>query len=236
MNSAMKNRWNNLAGKLRVIYLEKKIPESKIQTDLKYLGEAYRFTEERWLAQLQSTVPKVVMLSEAPLFGENKNYFYNPDTAPSSFFQFDDAKAVAGDDFARSKKFECAREKKQFLIDAVTSNGFLILDLFPYALNEGTALNYDVGKKIYCNIFRETIADHLCIKLDLIKEACKCSNPPLFLYRYKRLKDRLDNEVKGVFCCKRLDAKINSVGGKSMSLDRQILANEMKRGRDLHSR
>ncbi len=129
MNSNIKSRWDNLAEKLNVIYQEEN-KGSRIQADLKYLGMAYRFTEERWLAQLQNTVPKVVMLSEAPLFGENKNYFYNPDTAPSSFFWFDDAKAVAGNDFAHGKKFECARERKQFLIKAVTCNGLLILDLF----------------------------------------------------------------------------------------------------------
>jgi hypothetical protein len=230
MNSHIQSRWKMLAKKLRAIYKNQGKDEDIIKRDLDYLGEAYRFTEKLWLAQLRKKVPKVVMLSEAPLFGENRNYFYNPETPPSAFFHFNDAKAVAGEAFADGKKFDCDEKKKAFLIETVTKNGFLILDLFPYALNKKTALNYrnGVGKKIYRNIFRETIVDHLSIKLDLIKEACKRSNPPLFLYRYKRLKDHLDHDVKGVFCCKGLDAEINSVGGKNMSLDRPLLGNAIK--------
>jgi hypothetical protein len=221
MISDMKSRWDNLAEKLRVIYHEEN-KDSRIHADLKYLSEAYQFTEKLWLAQLQSAVPKVVMLSEAPLFGESKNYFYKPDTAPSSFFWFDDAKAVAGNDFANGKKFECAGERKQFLIKAVTSNGFLILDLFPYAFNANdTVLNYrNARKELYLRIFRDSIGDHLCKKLDLINEKCNHSNPPLFLFRYKRLKDRLEYDIKGVL---KRSAEIELIAGKNMSLDREAL-------------
>ncbi len=227
MNSDMKNRWDNLAGKLSVIYQEEN-QSSRIQADLKYLSKAYQFTEKLWLTQLQSTVPKVVMLSEAPLFGENRNYFYNPDTAPSSFFWFDDAIALAGNDFAHGKKFECARERKQFLIKTVTTKGFMILDLFPYALNANdTALNYRKARKeLYLRIFSDSLDDHLSKKLDLINEKCNSSKPPLFLFRYKRLKDRLDQVIKARCISKNLiekNAEIESIGGENMSLDRELL-------------
>ncbi len=94
-------------------------------------------------------------------------------------------------------------------------------------MNQTTALNYlKVRKQLYLRIFRDSLDDHLCKKLDLINEKCNCSNPPLFLFRYKRLKNRLDEDIKNVLYFKNLiemNADIESIGGKNMSLDREVL-------------
>lgn len=226
MTNVTKSRWEKLAYKLCAIYKDEQICEGIAKKDIEYLQDAYLFTEKLWYSQfekLPNKAPVVVMLSEAPLFGAKKNYFYNPDTAPSAFFWLNDARAVAGDDVAFDKQFECAKEKKQFLIDIVTRSGLLILDLFPYALNEkDTALNYrKIRTDLYLKIFSESCCDHLAEKLDLIKDKCKGSNPT-FLFRYKRLKDRLEEKL----CSNELvtnNKKIDSVNGENMSLNRSHL-------------
>jgi len=228
MNSDTKNRWKNLAKKLCDIYKDEN-RENQFKVDLHYLSKAYFFTEKLWYKQfnlLPNQVPKVVMLSEAPLFGDDRSYFYNPDTAPTAFFWSKDAIAVVGEGFADCKKLE----EKQFLINSVTDKGFLILDLFPYSLNKNhTNINYhDARKSLYLRIFQDSLEDHLRKKLDLIE---KCSIPPLFLFRYKRLKNRLHDAVAKELRSRNLlgeDAKIESVGGSNMSLDRQRLADAIK--------
>ena len=223
MNCNAKNRWDALAKKLPDIYKVK--GQILDKAELRYLKKAYLDTERLWLSQLESMVPKVVLLSEAPLYGANKNYFYNPDTPPSAFFWFNDARAVAGEDFSQGKKFKNARKKKQFLINSANDSGLLILDLFPYAFNENTALNYrKVSKELYQRIFQDSVKEHLREKLDLIRE--KCSKSPLFLYRYDRIKVRINEYVASELCSKKLLVKntaIASVGGTNMSLDRKSL-------------
>jgi hypothetical protein len=224
---SFKQSWDILAKPIRNIYANNgghnKIETNKIEADIKYLGDAYLYTEARWQEQLRKIVPKVILLSEAPLFGENKNYFYNPDTAPSGFFWFNDAEPVAGKNFALGEKIE-RRERKQFLLKTLSKNGFLILDLFPYALNDNTALSYKtISKENYLTIFKASSDEHLSKKLDLVKSKCKGSRLPLFLFRYKRLKEHLDQELRDMLVTKGLlekDAIIDSIGGKNMSLDR----------------
>src|SRR5579859_6259829 len=99
-----------------------------------YVKNAFVATE-RMLAENFAKVATVrlVMLSEAPLFGSNRRYFYNAVTPFGAFFHFRDAEAILGQDFAKG------RTGKEFLLAELARAGFIILDLFPFALNASLA-------------------------------------------------------------------------------------------------
>ncbi len=98
-----------------------------------YLKKAFLATERMWTENfVKVATVRLVMLSEAPLFGSNRRYFYNAATPFGAFFHFRDAEAILGDCFAKE------RTGKEFLLAELARAGFVILDLFPFALNQST--------------------------------------------------------------------------------------------------
>ena len=96
-----------------------------------YLKDAFVATERMWAEQFAKvTTVRFVLLSEAPLFGSNSRYFYNAATPFGAFFHFRDAEAILGRGFAKE------RVSKEFLLAELARAGFIILDLFPFALNK----------------------------------------------------------------------------------------------------
>jgi hypothetical protein len=76
-----------------------------------YLKKAFVATERMWAENVAKVATvRLVMLSEAPLFGTAERYFYNTATAFSSFFHFRDAEAILGHGFAKE------RTGKRFLL------------------------------------------------------------------------------------------------------------------------
>ena len=60
-----------------------------------YLKAAFIASERMWEENLAKVATvKLVMLSEAPLFGAAQRYFYNTATRLSSFFYFKDAEEI----------------------------------------------------------------------------------------------------------------------------------------------
>jgi len=158
---------------------------------------------------------RLVMLSEAPLFGAGERYFYNPTTPFGAFFHFKDAEVILGPGFANG------RNGKQFLLPELGRAGFMILDLFPFALNEDDtpSITYralSAGR--YRRLFERTAPRYFDRKRDLILER----GAPTFLFRYgtlqRRLGDLVDAELAG-----RNIPPAQSVGGTNMSLDREKL-------------
>jgi hypothetical protein len=93
-----------------------------------YLKKAFVATERMWAENLARVATvRLVMLSEAPLFGTEERYFYNTATSFGGFFHFQDAEAILGEGFAKG------RPSKAFLLPALARAGFIILDLFPFA-------------------------------------------------------------------------------------------------------
>lgn len=176
--------WNNIEDSLILTYKNNKKEISNLEID--YLKKAFFFTENLWLEQFNKIDKiKFVLISEAPLFGPNKSYFYNPETKFSSFFYFKDIEAF---DIQYQKK---DYNNKQFVINALNKRGFIILDIFPYALNQNnTQLNYNTLKRSdYKELFTSNLDNYINTKLEFIKS--KSSNNIVFSYRYKRLKDQL---------------------------------------------
>ena len=67
------------------------------QTDNAYLENAYKDIEHLWLDNLAliKTV-NYLMIAEAPLWGKDKSYIYNPDTPNSQFFYKQDIGEILG--------------------------------------------------------------------------------------------------------------------------------------------
>ena len=134
-----------------------------------------------------------MLLSEAPLFGTNETYFYNPDSHFTSFFHFNDAMAVLGESFADGHQFLDDRAKKEFLHAELANAGVIILDIFPFALNpRHTLITYrNLSAKEYETLFLRT--SDLYFKPKLTK--LMGDRIPHFAFRYQRVAKRLERQV-----------------------------------------
>jgi hypothetical protein len=181
-----------------------------------YLKKAFVETERMWGENFaRVTTVRLVMLSESPLFGTDERYFYNAATRFGSFFYFQDTEAILGHGFAKGHR--C----KEFLLPALARAGFIILDLFPFALNRVDTPSITYGRmpaSRYRDLFQRTARFYFDRKRDLILE----HGTPLFLFRYGRLHQRLGDLVDAELA-KRNIGSAQSIGGTNMSLDREKL-------------
>lgn len=159
------------------------------------------------------------MISEAPLFGESRNYFYNLNSKFSSFFYFKNIEAF---NISYTKE---DYNNKEFVLNILNENGFIILDLFPYALNKvDTQINYNSLKsKQYQKLFQIVVQSYLDKKLSLIKG--KSFKDTIFIYRYKRLKEKLSGILESELVNLNLIEKgeILDTLNNNMSLDKDKL-------------
>jgi hypothetical protein len=181
-----------------------------------YLKAAFIASERMWEENFAKVATvRLVMLSEAPLFGAAQRYFYNTATRLSSFFYFRDAEAILGGGFAKGQS------GKQFLLPELARVGFIILDVFPFALNEHDTPSIDYRKmsaRRYRELFQRTASLYFDRKRDLILQLGR----PQFLFRYEKLKKRLGDLVDMELVKTGL-SPTQSVGGTNMSLDREKL-------------
>jgi hypothetical protein len=212
MKNEVTDNWNGLEQVLKNCAPNLSILECK------YLKNAFFRTEQLWcenFAQVKKV--RLVMLSEAPLFGDDERYFYNPTTRFGAFFHFNDAEAILGEGFGNGMNFNCLEEKKQFLLRELAKAGFVVLDLFPFALNKSdTSISYtNLTTREYQRLFREAIPMYFRRKLDLFLER----DSPKFVFRYRRLQRNIGElELAGLKM-----APAHSVHGKNMSLNREML-------------
>ncbi|THD65863.1 hypothetical protein E7Z59_14885 [Robertkochia marina] len=170
---------DHLRKPLETIYSEKGIKE-QLDKDWAYLKNAYTGIEDFWHDQFDEIKQvKYVMFSEAPLWGEKKNYIYNPETKLTQFFYKSDLEVASNTTLVSKEDF--LRKLREI--------GFLILDLSPYALNEkDTSVNYkNISQKHYKKLILETRDQFLNNKLDLIKK--KSNSDVTFIFRYLRVKN-----------------------------------------------
>jgi len=180
----MKINWNEI--ETAIIDYYKEINLEITSNELNYLKNAFEFIEKLWEEQFKKIKEiKYIMISEAPLFGKEQKYFYNPNSKFSSFFYFTNIEAF---DIQYTKQ---DYNNKKFILDILNEKGFLILDLFPFALNKvDTQINYNsVNHKEYQKLFQINLNSYLIKKLNLVKT--KCDENTTIFYRYKRLKKKL---------------------------------------------
>ncbi len=215
-------QWKRLEDVLSKTYHEHGL-QGRFTHDKDYLKYAFERTEEMWEennAKVHDV--RLVMLSEAPLFGDAETYFYNPSTKFTSFFHFNDAEAILGKDFSKDIRF-IGYNKKTVLHEMLAEAGFVVLDLFPFALNEKkTGLTYRRLPAVeYDNLFND-----LC-DLYFLPKLVRLTNGkvPWFIFRYKRLRDNVGARVAKELAEMGKDKAtiIESIHGTNMSLSREKL-------------
>ena len=181
-----------------------------------YLKNAFLATERMWTENfVKVATVRLVMLSEAPLFGSNRRYFYNAATPFGAFFHFRDAEAILGDGFAKE------RTGKEFLLAELARAGFVILDLFPFALNPvdtPSATYRKMSASRYRQLFQRTASLYFDRKRDVVLQRGR----PLFVFRYGAT-SRVLGDLVNAELAKRDIVPAESIAGTNMPLDRNRL-------------
>jgi hypothetical protein len=220
--------WQPLSHLLHNVYSDLELSHH-FASDAAYLKSAFDFTEALWHRQLaMMSDVKIVMLSEAPLFGNKQTYIYNPHSPPTAFFHFNDLQALSCNS-SDKKALQSHPTKKAFLVDQLAEKGLIVMDIFPFAFNPNdAAINYrKMSNQIYFRLLSESAPYYLIPKIQLVRE--KAEKSPLFVYRYKKLFQKTNRFVEALFVqhgIKPEGFKIESIHGENMSLDR----NKLKKG------
>jgi hypothetical protein len=225
----MHNQWGEISEKLYKIYKKENIVNS-FQGDEEYLRNAFFYIEKLWDEQFDKIDEiKVILISEAPLFGDNKSYIYNVNTAPSSFFHFEDITAFPTWD-KNIIQPTLIQEKKRLMLQEFQKNGLIILDIFPFAFNDNdTKLNYrKMNTKLYKELLEVTRQNYLLPKLN--KCFSKLTNDSKFVYRYKRLYEKTGNHFDSVLnsVSSEIIYTTDTINGDNMSLNRNKLKSLLK--------
>lgn len=159
---------------------------SCFENDNQYLENSFEKIKNLWLENLEK-IGRVnyIMIAEAPLWGSENKYIYNPRTNNSQFFYKGDLEDTLG------IKIE---DKLEFL-KICNSIGLVILDISPFALNsKNTAINYrKMGIKKYKNLVENTLPYYFDKKIHFIKP--KISGEVKVFFRYKRVKKNFEKVV-----------------------------------------
>ncbi|MCP4763469.1 MAG: hypothetical protein GY870_16975, partial [archaeon] len=170
--------------------------------DEKYLSVAFKEIEKIWM-QNYNEITKInyVMLSEAPLWGERKNYIYNPIIKNTQFFYRSDLEFCLK---------ETIKDKVEF-INKLNAIGFIILDISPFPLNEkDTTINYRaISKHDYKSLLKDTLPFFLAEKFSLIQKK-RSENLKIF-FRYGRVKNTFNNLLGEIILNKRLTNSVNEI-------------------------
>ncbi len=216
-------KWQPISKALHDIYEEQNIL-SHFEHDEYYLKQAFEFTEKLWHEQFEKIdILKTIMISEAPLFGDKQTYIYNINAKPSAFFHFNDLEAFPTyHEIVQNPRKPV--EKKKTILDHFIKNGFLILDIFPFALNPNiTKINYRrVNHIIYNKLLNKTKKCYLEPKIEMCLK--KSKDTTLFLYRYQKLFGLTENYFEHVLnSVSPIRYTIDTINGTNMSLDRDRL-------------
>ena len=227
----MKNiQWQPISDSLKKIYQEEKILHY-FEEDVIYLKNAFEVTEKLWDEQFNKIDRlKIIMISEAPLFGDIQSYIYNPNTPTSVFFHFKDLEAFL-EDGKTIKRPKIVQEQKKIMFEYFHKNGFIALDIFPFALNpKYTKIHYQkMSKKLYHKLLKVTAENYLIPKLKLCLE--KSNEHTHYVYRYKRLFDKTENYFENILNnigSKESNYEIHTINGTNMSLDKKKLRKLLK--------
>ena len=148
--------------------------------DKEYLRSAYDEIETLWDKQYKKIqLINYVMLSEAPAWGQNKNYIYNQKSNNTKFFYRSDLNIIVKKEIPN----------KEIFIEELTQLGLIVLDVLPFAFNKTfTKVNYESMSKIeYKQLIKSTSPFHLNQKNRLIQR--KINDSTIYFYRYEKVKN-----------------------------------------------
>jgi hypothetical protein len=216
--------WENLKTVLYEIYVQENIVKDYTE-DEKYLKQAFTFTEQYWNEQADKIDSvRILIFSEAPLFGNEKAYIYNPNYGFTAFFHFNDLIVVFGEKMRTD--FPAIREKKKYFISMLNEAGILILDIFPFAFNPkitGNVSYQSISARLYFELFERTAAYYLLPKLFAIRS--KITENTVFAVRYKKLLTKIGPLIDSALSETGLkNRSVISLNGPNMSMDRKLFA------------
>lgn len=185
----------NFGGNREILrsFYEKNGLEIYFKNDIDYIEKSFDEIYEFWRTNFDQ-IKKInyLMIAEAPLWGINKKYIYNPATNNSQFFYRRDLGNVIG---------EMISTKQEFL-KVCNKIGLLVLDISPYPLNQtDTAINYretnihskGLTGKQYRELIKLTLPEYFEKLLELISN--KKSSEIKVFFRYQRLKENFEDLI-----------------------------------------
>ena len=216
--SYAKDIWKKYEDSLRIHYKNRNI-FSKFNEDKKYLRKAFLESDRLWNNEYNKIDKiKYIILAEAPLCGFNISYIYNPNTNFTQFMYKSDLV------FITNRKI---KDKSDFH-KILRENKIIIMDIFPYALNESiTAINY---KKMKDNNYKKLFDD---IKDNYIRDKInkimikKDYNIQIF-YRYSRIQKIIGNKLNEIMIDIELiksNESIHNIWKKGGGLDKEVMKN-----------
>jgi hypothetical protein len=167
-----------------------------LKNDYEYLEKSFKGINLLWLCNYRKIKEvKYLMIAEAPLWGTDEKYIYNPKTENSQFFYRNDLGEILNKEITTKSEF----------IDTCNQIGLLIVDISPYPLNQkDTVINYRrtengsrrLTTKEYRYLVQRTIDSYFRVKIELIKRK-KSDNVKVF-FRYSRVKDSFTDIVSSI--------------------------------------
>ena len=206
--------WKYLIPPLKQIYIAYGVSD-RFKEDEKYLGKAFKHIKQLWEAQFQS-IEKInfVLLGEAPFYGETKSYFYNEHSQYTPFFRHEVNPIVKSTSLNKSDLFLHLKE-----------NGFIILDIFPFALNKDTAIDYkkNIKDKKALDLFNTIYEFYFVPKLKKIKT--KATKKTVFCLRYKKNKI-LSDAIKTCLESLNFVTEVECIASNNMPINSTALQNQ----------
>jgi hypothetical protein len=170
---------------------------NQFRADDAYLSKAFADIDKLWHANFGKVEEvKYIMIAEAPLWGNNQNYIYNPSTKFSQFFYKSDLEDVLNKQI---------KDKQDFL-DVCNSIGLVVVDISPFALNsKNTRINYskneNLSKKLstaqYKLLVEASIDTYFDLKIQAIAQK-KAKKGVKVFFRYARVKNNFQAIVTTV--------------------------------------
>lgn len=162
---------------------------SKFDNDSVYLEKAFNDINKIWFDNLDKIEKvKYLMIAEAPLWGQEKKYIYNPSINNSQFFYRSDLGDILNKQI---------NDKPEF-IKVCNEIGLLVVDISPFPLNpKNTSINYrDLTTVQYRQLVSQTIPTYFEEKIRIIGEK-KSANIKTF-FRYARVKSTFQDLISQV--------------------------------------
>ena len=184
------------------------------EQELVYLKNSFIEIEEMWRTALSEVEePRFILLGEAPLYGETGSYIYSKHTPPTSFLR--------PTDFPNFNS-QIQENNKETLLELMRGSGIIVIDLFPYALNEKdtATLNYQAiqNHSYYSELLTETFVNFTKTKFEMVR----AKNPNIsVLVRYKRIMRHIASLLEKMgFQSDTSTSQYTCVGSTNMGIDK----------------
>lgn len=179
-------KWIDIKTEVQVAYKAIGKGEQLYQDEL-YLMNAFERIESLWNCNFEK-LQRVdyILISEAPLWQDRANYFYNEAAPLTQFLYKNDIGVPLGIQ---------VRDKSD-LFKVMADIGFVILDASPLPLAEGfTSITYNrISKKQYRILMQAMIHSFLKKKMEMVLS--KASDDVQFIFRYKRVEQALRDPIE----------------------------------------